>query len=763
MLSGLRSRLLLSATFALRGVAMTEESLFHLALEKPAAARAVFLAQACGDDAALCRRVEQLLHSHEHTCGFMAQPFTWATRGAEVPGTQIGPYRLREPIGEGGMGVVFLAEQQEPVQRQVALKLIKPGMDSRHIIARFEAERQALALMDHPNIAHVLDAGTTDAGRPYFVMQLCRGVPITEYCDRQGLALRERLALFVTVCQAMQHAHQKGIIHRDLKPSNVLVVTGNGEGGNVEGGNAASGAVAVKVIDFGIAKALEQKLEDHTVLTGAAQMLGTPMYMSPEQAAMSGDIDTRSDIYSLGVLLYEMLTGTTPFDRGRLRAASFDEVRQIIRQEEPPRPSTRLSAGGAATTASAQRHSDPRRLSRRLRGELDWIVMKTLEKERGRRYESASALAADIERYLHDEPVAACPPSAWYRAGKVARRHRGKLVVAGLGLAALLVGVAAVAGSISWAVSDRRTRDAALDRQVDLALDEAVSLLETGKWPEALDSLERIEKLLDAAGRGERPSRFGALKRQAAMARRLEDLYAQAASELPSITGARYAKVDDRAYAEVFTAYGIDLAATPAAEAAERLRASSIRLDLARALDIWSSLRRRAASNQQPDWQQLLEFAKLADADDARNRLRTALQNDDRQVFLALAGSVDVRDLPPSTLALLAFALAERLDAPDKAVTVLPSVNTPGTCGSTAPWAGIATPGCTPVSTTMRPASFQSPSRSARRAFSCATVWAERSWKNPLTPKPLPNSPGPSSYARITRRPGSTGAWPRHG
>ena len=339
---------------------------------------------------------------------------------AERPGTIIGPYKLLEQIGEGGFGLVFMAEQQQPVRRKVALKILKPGMDTRQVIARFEAERQALALMDHPNIARVLDAGETGSGRPHFVMELVKGVPITDYCDQSRLTTRERLALFTHVCHAVQHAHHKGIIHRDLKPSNVMVTLHDG-------------VPVVKVIDFGIAKALGQQLTDKTLFTGFAQMVGTPMYMSPEQAQLSGlDIDTRSDIYSLGVLLYELLAGVTPFDRERLRTVGYDEMRRIIREEDPPSPSTRLSTlGQAAVTVSAERQSDPKRLCRLLRGELDWIVMKALEKDRNRRYETANELARDVDRYLKDEPVQACPPSAWYRFRKFTRRHKTLLATDG--------------------------------------------------------------------------------------------------------------------------------------------------------------------------------------------------------------------------------------------------------------------------------------------------------------------------------------------
>ena len=348
-----------------------------------------------------------------------------------MPGTVIGPYKLMEQIGEGGFGLVFVAEQQQPVRRKVALKIIKPGMDSRDIIARFEAERQALALMDHPNIAKVFDAGATESGRPYFVMELVKGIPIVEYCDQQQLTTRERLDLFLSVCQAVQHAHSKGIIHRDLKPSNVLVAPHDG-------------VPVVKVIDFGVAKAIGQQLTDKTIYTRFTQMIGTPLYMSPEQTEINAlDVDIRSDVYSLGVLLYELLTGTTPFDCQRFATAAYDEIRRIIREEEPPKPSTRLSTLGEALSAvSAKRKTEPAKLAALVKGDLDWIVMKALEKDRARRYETASALAAEVRRFLNQEPIEARPPSAWYRFRKFARRNKVALTTAALVATALVLGTA---------------------------------------------------------------------------------------------------------------------------------------------------------------------------------------------------------------------------------------------------------------------------------------------------------------------------------
>jgi serine/threonine protein kinase len=423
---------------------MNEEEIFHQALARGTPEeRAAYLDDACDADPALRASVEALLRANVGASGFLDCPARALVLGAhepirERPGTVIGPYKLLEQIGEGGFGVVFMAEQTQPVRRRVALKVLKPGMDTRQVVARFEAERQALALMDHPHIARVFDGGETATGRPYFVMELVRGIPITDFCDHNHLPVRARLGLFLNVCEAVQHAHQKGIIHRDLKPTNVLVTLHDDR-------------PVVKVIDFGVAKATGPRLTEKTLFTNFAQMIGTPLYMSPEQAQLSGlDVDTRSDIYSLGVLLYELLTGTTPFDGERLRAAGFDELRRILREEEPAKPSTRLSTQGqAAATVSANRHSDPRRLTQLCRSELDWIVMKALEKDRNRRYELASALAADVQHYLQDEPVEACPPSAWYRFRKFARRNRRALWTVSVVVGAVLL-AAVVSTALIW-------------------------------------------------------------------------------------------------------------------------------------------------------------------------------------------------------------------------------------------------------------------------------------------------------------------------
>jgi serine/threonine protein kinase len=430
------------------------DDIFCAALELTSAAeRHAYLDKACGDDVEVRRRVERLLAAHTQAGSFLAaKPEVVAvTRDVpgESPGLVIGDYKLLQVIGEGGMGTVWMAEQLQPVQRKVALKIIKAGMDSRAVLARFEAERQALALMDHPNIAKVLDAGATTTGRPYFVMELVKGDAITKYCDDHRLTPRQRLELFMPVCQAIQHAHQKGIIHRDIKPSNILVAPYDGK-------------PVVKVIDFGVAKATGQRLTDKTLFTEFGAVVGTLEYMSPEQAELNNqDIDTRSDIYSLGVLLYELLTGSTPLLRGRVKQAAMLEVLRLIREEEPPRPSTRLSTTDELPSVAANRGLEPKKLSVLVRGDLDWIAMKALDKDRGRRYETANGLALDVQRFLADEPVLARPPSSTYRFRKMVRRNRSAVTLATCVLVLVLVGAAVSTWqAIRATIAERETSEA---------------------------------------------------------------------------------------------------------------------------------------------------------------------------------------------------------------------------------------------------------------------------------------------------------------
>jgi WD40 repeat protein/serine/threonine protein kinase len=459
-------------------------AIFMTALDKTEPAeRAAYLAQACGGDDALRQRVDVLLRANDDPGSFMKSPVQNmvatldAPTPAERPGTVIGPYKLLQQIGEGGMGVVWMAEQTQPVQRKVALKVTKPGMDSRQVIARFEAERQALAMMDHVNIARVFDGGATEGGRPYFVMELVHGVPITKYCDDNQLTPRERLELFAPVCQAIQHAHQKGIIHRDIKPSNVMITLYDGK-------------PVPKVIDFGVAKATEQKLTERTLFTQYGTMVGTLEYMSPEQAEMSAlGVDTRSDIFSLGVLLYELLTGSTPLSHKRLKKAAYSEALRMIKEEEAPKPSTRLSdSGEALASISAHRHMEPAKLMKLVRGELDWIVMKCLEKDRNRRYETANSFAADVQRYLHDEPVEACPPSAMYRFRKFARRHKVALVTASAVVLAVLLAVGSLVGAVT-VLADSNTQIKDEQKQTKDALGR-----ETQANDELIRSLKREER-----------------------------------------------------------------------------------------------------------------------------------------------------------------------------------------------------------------------------------------------------------------------------
>ncbi len=475
-------------------------------------------------------------------------------------------------------------------------------------------------------------------------MELVRGATITQYCDDHRLTPRERLKLFIDVCHAVQHAHQKGIIHRDVKPSNVLVTLHE----DMVGG----GQPVVKVIDFGVAKAMGQRSAGSTVHTGFTQLIGTPPYMSPEQADLGGlDIDTRSDIYSLGVLLYELLTGTTPFDRERLRQASYDEMRRIIREEEPPRPSAQISTlGQTGTTVCARRSCDPRRLIQTCRGELDWIVMKCLEKDRSRRYETAAALALDVQRYLRDEPVQACPPSATYRLRKFARRNKAGLAVAALAFLVVLT----LAGSIGWRMRDTAARLSATEWQVDLAAREADQLREQGSYFEALLAAKRAEALAASAGSQALIDRSEAHRQELEMVLRLEEI------RLPRARDGKEGDYDhawaDESYAEAFREYGIDVEALEPAEAAELVRARPIWLELAAALDYWARERETA---KRPAWQRLIAVARLADPDEWRNQVRDALERRDQEALTELAASPKIGELPLPTLSLLGTAIKD--------------------------------------------------------------------------------------------------------
>ncbi|MEZ5941892.1 MAG: protein kinase [Planctomycetaceae bacterium] len=436
--------------------------LFLQALDQQPNEITEFLDAACGGNAELRNRVQALLDAHNKAGNFLPpseaeqtvignadsdDPGVLSQDAASrelKPGMTIGPYKLLECIGEGGMGAVWVASQSQPIKRKVAIKLIKAGMDSRQVLARFEAERHALAMMDHPNIARVLDGGMTERGRPYFAMEYVKGVPLTEYCDKAKLSVKERLELFLPICHAVQHAHQKGIIHRDLKPSNILVCLFDGK-------------PVPKVIDFGLAKAMHQSLTDQSLFTAHGMMVGTPLYMSPEQAEQNNlDIDTRTDVYALGVILYELLTGTTPLERAQFDKAAYAEILRLIKEVEPPKPSTRLSGNESLPSVAAQRNIDPRHLTRSITGDLDWVVMKALEKERTRRYDTANGLAEDIRRHLSDEPVSASPPSTSYRVQKFIRRNRVGVIAAGVTAIALLLGVVGTTSGMMWARSEQQ-------------------------------------------------------------------------------------------------------------------------------------------------------------------------------------------------------------------------------------------------------------------------------------------------------------------
>jgi len=569
-----------------------------------------------------------------------------------------------------------MAEQTEPVQRKVALKLIKSGMDSQQVIARFEAERQALALMDHPNIAKVLDAGATEGGRPYFVMELVKGIPITKYCDEHHLTLRQRLELFVPVCQAVQHAHQKGIIHRDLKPSNVMVCLYDGK-------------PVPKVIDFGVAKAAGLRLTEKTLFTELGQVVGTLEYMSPEQAELNQlDIDTRSDVYSLGVLLYELLTGTTPLERKRFKEAAFLEVLRLIREEESPKPSTRLSTAEGLPSIAANRGLEPKKLSGLMRGELDWIVMKTLEKDRNRRYETANGLARDIEHYLQDEPVQACPPSAAYRLRKFARRNKGPMLTAAVVAATLLAGTAVSvwqAVRATNALENERQTRAALDQErtqingkIGDTLLEVAALREKSRragpangklWADLQDVVRRAEtlagsELADPALVERVRSQLEQVRQDAKnrrMTARLEEIRFDSLAARP---GTPAPPEVGSAFAAAFREYGLPVTDLPAAEAAGRVRDSDVRDHLLASLDAWSVWDARTGGTA---WKGLLTVAQAADDHPWRRECRDAALRGDRPSLVQLARREDSPRQPAEGILLVAGALA--VPPPGRAAT----------------------------------------------------------------------------------------------
>jgi serine/threonine protein kinase/tetratricopeptide (TPR) repeat protein len=628
--------------------------------------RAAYLEQVCGSNERLRAGVERLLAAHDRlgtilpASGIPGPATTAAVSPVTAgPGTVIGPYKLLQQIGEGGMGTVWMAEQTQPVQRKVALKLIKPGLDSHQILARFEAERQALALMDHPNIAKVLDAGTTSGvrsqesgvsrqgdlfltpdscpltpadGRPYFVMELVKGVPVTKYCDEHRLTPRERLELLVPVCQAVQHAHQKGVIHRDLKPSNVLVALYDGK-------------PVPKVIDFGVAKATGPKLTERTLFTEFGALVGTLEYMSPEQAELNHqDIDTRSDVYALGVLLYELLTGTTPLEKKRVKEAGLLEALRIIREEETPRPSTRLSTAEELLAIAAKRGLEPKQLSGQVKGELDWIVMKCLEKDRDRRYPTANGLALDLQRYLSDEPVEACPPSAWYRWRKFARRHKAALAVA----AVILFFIVLLGGGLGWAARDQAARRAVVEQEITFTLQGVEATYRLDKLTDALATVKQAEGLLAGLGGsaelGERARRW---RTDLEMAILLEEIRLVTAVDRDGYVDR---KVVGPAFTRAFHDYGIDVDELPVEEAAERIKNSPIKDHLLSALDQWVAVFGKEKHS-------LVQIARKADSSRWRNRFRDIILEGNWATLKGLARDPEMHKQPPATVVLLAALL----------------------------------------------------------------------------------------------------------
>ncbi|MCI0379141.1 MAG: protein kinase [Gemmataceae bacterium] len=650
------------------------KSIFGRALEIAApAGRAAYLDGACGNNAELRAEVEGLLATLDRAGPFMGRPAAAAVleqTGAyeplvEGPGSHVGPYKLLQQIGEGGFGIVFMAEQESPVRRKVALKIIKPGMDSKQVVARFEAERQALAMMDHTNIAKVYDAGATESGRPYFVMELVHGIPLTEYCDANKLTPRQRLELFVPVCHAIQHAHQKGIIHRDLKPSNVLVAPYDGK-------------PMVKVIDFGVAKAMRARLTEKSLFTEFGAVIGTVEYMSPEQAELNNqDIDTRSDIYSLGVLLYELLTGTTPLEHKWVREKGMLESLRIIREEETQCPSARLSTVDELPAISAQRQTEPAQLTKLVRGELDWIVMKALEKERGRRYDTANGFAADVQRYLSDEPVNAGPPTMGYRLRKFVKRNRGRISLT----TALVLTVLLAIGTLGWGIRDRAAREKEIMVERNGILEQAERFRDQGQWPQARAAVAQARELFAISSTDDQQRRLAQVAKDLDMVARVDSARI---GSLP--LGFYRAYVFDRGpqhvrrHADALREYGIDITNLDTAATAKIIRTSAIREVLVAVLDDWlwayqyakrpnvdsnSPANRKEPTPQElvarqkriEEYERVRTIADLAKPNELARRIRDPEVQSDRWTLEQLADEPGIAQLAPSTVLLLVRAL----------------------------------------------------------------------------------------------------------